>query len=176
MCAGERVVNYLKAMLGDPRHDILFVGYQAEGTPGRAIQRYGPRGGYVDLDGKRYDIRAAVHTLTGCPAHADQGDLVAFIAGIQAGPRRVVLVHGEAKKKQALAQALRVAPGDAEAEVAYWPCGTLTEPVIFPAQSRCAAWYAVAKLLTQVLMAACRLSQGFDHGESRHSSAGGLTI
>jgi metallo-beta-lactamase family protein len=118
MCAGGRVVNYLKAMLGDPRHDILFVGYQAEGTPGRAIQRYGPRGGYVDLDGKRYDIRAAVHTLAGYSAHADQGDLVAFIAGIQPGPSRVILVHGDAEKKHALAQALRNAPGDAEIEVA----------------------------------------------------------
>ncbi|BCU05934.1 hypothetical protein Atep_06110 [Allochromatium tepidum] len=65
MCAGGRIIDYLKAMLGDPRHDILFVGYQAAGTPGWAIRRYGPRGGYVDLDGTRFDIRAAVHTLGG---------------------------------------------------------------------------------------------------------------
>jgi len=26
MCAGGRVVNYLKAMLGDPKHDVLFIG------------------------------------------------------------------------------------------------------------------------------------------------------
>jgi metallo-beta-lactamase family protein len=49
MCAGRRVVDYLAAMLGDPRHDILFVAYQAAGTPGRDIQRYSPRGGYVVL-------------------------------------------------------------------------------------------------------------------------------
>src|SRR5690606_140973 len=71
MCAGGRVVNYLKAMLHDPRHDVLFVGYQAAGTPGGAIQRHGPRGGYVDLDGERIDIRAAIHTLAGYSAHAD---------------------------------------------------------------------------------------------------------
>ena len=58
MCAGGRVVNYLKAMLGDPRHDVLFVGYQARGTPGNAIQTYGPRGGYVDIDDERIEIRA----------------------------------------------------------------------------------------------------------------------
>lgn len=34
MCAGGRIVDYLKAMLHDPRHDVLFVGYQAQGTPG----------------------------------------------------------------------------------------------------------------------------------------------
>jgi metallo-beta-lactamase family protein len=41
---------------------VLFVGHQAAGTPGRAIQQYGPRGGYVELDGQRYDIRARIHT------------------------------------------------------------------------------------------------------------------
>jgi metallo-beta-lactamase family protein len=45
MCAGGRIVNYLKALLGDSRTDLVFVGYQAGGTPGREIQSYGPRGG-----------------------------------------------------------------------------------------------------------------------------------
>jgi len=43
MCAGGRVVNYLKAMLGDARNDVLFVGYQAAGTPGRDILKYGTK-------------------------------------------------------------------------------------------------------------------------------------
>ena len=42
MCTGGLIVHYLKALLGDQRTDILFVGYQAEGTPGRMIQEYGP--------------------------------------------------------------------------------------------------------------------------------------
>lgn len=58
MCAGGRIVNYLKALLPDPRTDVIFVGYQAAGTPGRTIQTYGPDGGYVDLDGERIPIRA----------------------------------------------------------------------------------------------------------------------
>ena len=51
---------------------MLLVGHQAAGTPGRVIQQYGPRGGYVELDGERYDIRARIHTLGGYSAHADQ--------------------------------------------------------------------------------------------------------
>ncbi len=107
MCAGGRIVNYLKAMLGDPRHDVLFVGYQAAGTPGQAIQRYGPRGGYVDLDGQRYDIRAAIHTLGGYSAHADQNDLINFIGRMRAKPREVILVHGEAHAKESLRRELQ---------------------------------------------------------------------
>jgi len=118
MCAGGRIVNYLKAMLGDPRHDIVFVGYQAAGTPGRDIQRYGPRGGYVQLDGRRYDIRAAVHTLSGYSAHADRSDLLDFIGGIPVKPHKVILVHGEAAAKRALQQALQARFSSIEVSIA----------------------------------------------------------
>lgn len=65
MCSSGRIANYLKAMLGDPRHDALFVCYQARGTPGHVIQRFGPKKGYVDIDGQRYDIRACVASIGG---------------------------------------------------------------------------------------------------------------
>lgn len=103
MCAGGRVVNYLKAMLGDPKHDVLFVGYQARGTPGRDIQQYGPNGGYVYLDGERYDIRCGVYTLEGYSAHADQAGLMGFVAGMAKKPREVRLVHGDEQAKKELA-------------------------------------------------------------------------
>ncbi len=107
MCSGGRIVNYLKAMLGDPRHDVLLIGYQAAGTPGRQIQQYGPKGGHVDLDGQRYPIRAGIHTLGGYSAHADQKDLLNFIGRMRHKPRQVRLVHGDAGAKQALAAAIR---------------------------------------------------------------------
>lgn len=106
MCAGGRIVNYLKALLGEPSTDVLFVGYQAAGTPGRAIQQYGPRGGYVMLDGKRCDIRAQVHSLAGYSAHADQRNLLNFIKRMRRRPQVVHLVHGEAQAKAALQREL----------------------------------------------------------------------
>lgn len=102
MCSGGRIVNYLKALLGDGRTDVLFVGYQAAGTPGRAIQDYGPRGGYVILDGQKYPIAAAVHTIGGYSAHADQKDLLNFIRRMRRRPQVVRLVHGDAEAKLAL--------------------------------------------------------------------------
>ena len=107
MCSGGRIVNYLKAMLGDPRHNVLFVGYQARGTPGNAIKAYGPRGGYVDLDGERIDIRAGIDTLGGYSAHADQRGLVNFVTRMRHWPSQIRLVHGERDAKQKLSEVLK---------------------------------------------------------------------
>lgn len=106
MCSAGRIINYLKAMIGDPRHNIIFTGYQAQGTPGKAIQQFGPAGGYVDLEGERFDIRAGITTLGGYSAHADQAGLVRFITRMRHWPEQVRLVHGESKAKASLAQAL----------------------------------------------------------------------
>lgn len=102
MCAGGRVVNYLKAMLGDRRNDVLFVGYQAAGTPGRDILTYGPRGGWVELDGERYEIQARVHQVGGYSAHAGQSDLLRFVDGIAQAPTEIRIVHGDPGAKRAL--------------------------------------------------------------------------
>ena len=102
MCSGGRIVNYLKAMLGDPRHDVLFCGYQAAGTPGRDILAYGPKGGYVMLDGQRVDIKASIHQIGGFSAHADQKDLLNFIARIPKAPKVLRIVHGSDEAKATL--------------------------------------------------------------------------
>ncbi|MCF6781788.1 MBL fold metallo-hydrolase [Stutzerimonas stutzeri] len=106
MCSGGRIVNYLKAMLGDKRHNVIFVGHQAKGTPGHAIQTYGPKGGYVDLEGERIDIRAGITSIGGYSAHADQNGLVEFVTGMRRWPTEIRVVHGEQKAKQALAARL----------------------------------------------------------------------
>ena len=105
MCAGGRIVNYLKAMLGDPRHHVIFVGYQASGTPGAAIQKHGP-GGYVELDRERYEIKAGVTTIGGYSAHADQQELVSFVTGMTQWPSEIRLVHGANFAKRKLGQIL----------------------------------------------------------------------
>jgi len=107
MCMGGRVVNYLKRFLAEPTTDILFVGYQARGTAGRTIQRYGNNDkGYVMLDGEKYLINAGVHTISGYSAHADQTNLLNFIRRMRYRPEKVVVVHGDEEAKQALAEKL----------------------------------------------------------------------
>ena len=102
MCSGGRIVNYLKALIEDSRTDILFVGYQAKGTPGRTIQKYGSKNGYVNLEGKTYDIKASVHTLSGYSAHADQPGLIRFVKGMHRKPGEIRIVHGQDRAKVVL--------------------------------------------------------------------------
>lgn len=107
MCAGGRMQNYLKELLPDARTEVLFVGYQAQGTPGRDIQTYGPRGGYVFLDNERIDIRAGVFTISGYSAHADQANLLNFIKRIYRKPKEIRVVHGDDEAKEALVKKLQ---------------------------------------------------------------------
>lgn len=103
MCTGGRIVNYLKRFLGDPRSDVVFVGYQASGTPGRIISRGSD---WVRLDGRKYTIAADVHQIDGYSAHGDQEDLLQFVQGFQQRPESIRLVHGDYQPKKVLAAKL----------------------------------------------------------------------
>jgi metallo-beta-lactamase family protein len=107
MCAGGRIVNYLKALIEDPRTDILFVGYQASGTTGRKIQQYASKHGYIEMDGKRFTINAGVYTLSGYSAHADQASLIGFVNRMQIKPKKIKLVHGDERAKTVLQKHLQ---------------------------------------------------------------------
>lgn len=107
MCNGGRIMNYLKAMLGDNRHDVLFIGYQARGTMGRKIQKYGPakngrKTGYIDMDGQRISIQAEIHTIGGYSAHAGQKDLLNFVKRMWFKPKEIRLIHGDETAKETL--------------------------------------------------------------------------
>jgi metallo-beta-lactamase family protein len=106
MCTGGRIVNHLAAGIEKPENDVVFVGYQAAGTPGRIIQEHPKGKGTVALNGKKSDIRAGVHTLSGYSAHADQQGLLDWVARMPEKPGRIHLVHGDAHARKALAEKL----------------------------------------------------------------------
>ena len=103
MCTGGRIVNYLERFLNDKTTDVLFVGYQGNKTLGRAIQKYGPRNGYVFINDARITINAKVHTISGYSAHADQNGLIKFVTGMHKKPSHIKIVHGDDDAKNALA-------------------------------------------------------------------------
>jgi metallo-beta-lactamase family protein len=105
MCEGGRVLHHLRAIIGDPRHTVAIVGFQAQHTLGRRLVERRPE---VRIFGLKLDRRAEVVVLDGFSAHADQNDLVTFAEETrQRGPlRQVLLVHGEPQAQEALAAEL----------------------------------------------------------------------
>ena len=94
MCTGGRIVGHLVEGLPDPDNTVMFVGYQAEGTPGRRIQEAAKSGGRVRVDGEEVLVRASIETLRGLSAHADRGELFAWMKAIP-DVKRVALHHGD---------------------------------------------------------------------------------
>ncbi|PID58225.1 MBL fold metallo-hydrolase [candidate division KSB3 bacterium] len=108
MCSGGRIVNHLREGLGEPGNDVLFVGYQAVGTPGRDILKYGRKpNGYVRLRGKKLFIKAGIHQLSGYSAHADQRDLLNWVNAIPEKSKQIKLIHGDPDAQQHLRTLLR---------------------------------------------------------------------
>lgn len=104
MCTGGRIVGHLQELLPLDSTTVLFVGFQAPGTPGRAIQEAaqergrsggpGARSATVRLAHETVPVRATVETLSGLSAHADRLELLRWLRAIPS-PRRIALHHGE---------------------------------------------------------------------------------
>ena len=103
MCTGGRIVHHLKHNLARPECDVVFSGFQAQGTLGRAIV---DGRDYVRIHGLPVKVAARVHTLGGFSAHGDQRDLLRWYDGIPGRPP-VWLVHGEVAAAEGLRDALR---------------------------------------------------------------------
>ena len=92
MCEAGRIRHHLKHNLWREECTILFVGYQAVGTLGRALVEGVKE---VKLFGESIDVRASIRSLVGLSGHADKNGLIEWIEGFQEKPRRVFVVHGE---------------------------------------------------------------------------------
>ena len=101
MCEAGRVRHHLKHNLWDKKNSVVFVGYQAEGTLGRAIKD-GVES--VTLFGEDIQVNAEIHSLDGFSGHADQNGLFAWISNFKTPPKEVFLVHGEEDSKVAFAK------------------------------------------------------------------------
>ncbi len=92
MCEAGRIRHHLKHNLWRPESTILFVGYQAVGTLGRAIVDGAKE---VKLFGEPIEIRASIAKLAGLSGHADKNGLLDWLSGFENKPDRVFVVHGE---------------------------------------------------------------------------------
>ena len=103
MATGGRVVHHLKRRLSNERNAVVFVGYQAAGTRGRALVDGAQM---VAIHGDAIPVRAEVLQLHGLSAHADQDELLRWAQALPSRPRRIFLNHGEDPPRKTLAAAL----------------------------------------------------------------------
>ncbi|MEI7825841.1 MAG: MBL fold metallo-hydrolase RNA specificity domain-containing protein, partial [Chlorobiaceae bacterium] len=91
MCNGGRILHHLKHHIERPECSIIMIGFQAEGTLGRSLVD-GER--EVVIHGRSYAVKAALHTIGGLSAHADQNALIRWMGGFKNKPE-VFVVHGD---------------------------------------------------------------------------------
>jgi metallo-beta-lactamase family protein len=103
MATGGRVLHHLAQRLPDPRNSVLLVGYQVEGTRGRALA---DGVSVLKLLGRYVPVRAEVASFGGFSAHADRAELLAWLGALPQPPQMVFTVHGEPAAASALRQAI----------------------------------------------------------------------
>ena len=104
MLNGGPIMEYLGNLASDERNALVFVGYQAEGTLGRRIQK-----GWREVPiGRRgtIAINLEIVTIDGFSGHSDRRQLVNFIGHIQPKPEKIFTIHGDENKTIDLASSL----------------------------------------------------------------------
>ncbi|MFZ0891776.1 MAG: beta-CASP ribonuclease aCPSF1 [Thermoplasmata archaeon] len=107
MMSGGPVMEYFRAWAPEEKNGILFVGYQAEGTFGRRLQRGLSEASF--MDGSRQQnvpVRLEVATIEGFSGHSDRVQLMNYVATLDPRPQRILLNHGEESKAVDLSTSL----------------------------------------------------------------------
>lgn len=104
MCNGGRIRHHLKHNLWRRQSHVVFVGFQAEGTPGRKLIEGVTR---MKIVGEDIKVSAQIHTLGGFSAHASQTQLIQWLNGFTKRKPKLYLVHGESEAKHSLQQAVK---------------------------------------------------------------------
>ncbi|EKD23915.1 MAG: hypothetical protein ACD_81C00145G0001 [uncultured bacterium] len=104
MSNGGRILHHELRYLPDPNTTILFIGYQARGTMGRAILDGAP---VVRIMGEEIPVRCKMATISGYSAHADQPLLLQWIHPMRQSLKKIFVVHGDVDQMTPFAQKVR---------------------------------------------------------------------
>jgi KH/beta-lactamase-domain protein len=104
MLNGGPVMEYLRGLAPDERNTLVFVGYQADGTMGRRIQK-----GWREIPiGRRETIviNLEIVTVDGFSGHSDRKQLMNFVTHLQPRPEKIFTIHGDEKNTIDLASSI----------------------------------------------------------------------
>lgn len=104
MCNGGRIRHHLKHNLWRRDAHVVIVGFQAQGTPGRALVDGAET---YPMAGEEIIVKATIHTLGGFSAHAGQSQLLQWVSGFTEKKPRIYLVHGDAEAKEQMQHRLK---------------------------------------------------------------------
>jgi metallo-beta-lactamase family protein len=104
MATGGRVLHHLKALLPEPRHAVVFAGFQVGGSRGARLVA-GER--EVKIHGEMVPVRATVSQLQGLSGHADRHELLAWLGHLRQPPAQTFVVHGEPAAADTLRSAIQ---------------------------------------------------------------------
>jgi metallo-beta-lactamase family protein len=99
MATGGRILHHLKNHLGDRRCSVVFAGFQAGGTRGARLVQ-GERS--IRIFGQDVAVNAEIVSLPGMSAHADAGQIMAWLKTAKRPPQHVYITHGEHDAADAL--------------------------------------------------------------------------
>ena len=92
MITGGRIKHHLARRLPDSRNTVMLVGYQAEGSGGRALLD-GAK--FLRIHSEQVPVRAEIVEAGQLSAHAGKSELLRWLSKFQAPPKQTFLVHGE---------------------------------------------------------------------------------
>ena len=104
MCDAGRIKHHLKHNLWNPNNTILFVGYQAIGTLGRALIEGATE---VKLFGETVAVGAEIRQMPGISGHADVNGLMTWIKAFKEKPEKVFVTHGDDEVTEIFARRLQ---------------------------------------------------------------------
>ena len=102
------VVEYFKNWAHSKRNSLCFVGYQAEGTLGRRLQK-----GFSEvpmvINGQTEIVKVGCEmaTIDGFSGHSDRRQLLEFVEQLNPKPRNIICHHGDYHKCNELGHTLR---------------------------------------------------------------------
>jgi metallo-beta-lactamase family protein len=92
MCEAGRIRHHLKHNLWRQDSSVIFVGYQARGTLGRALVDGAKT---VRIFGEEIAVRAHIEMIEAFSGHADRDGLLEWVSAMADRPHQILLVHGE---------------------------------------------------------------------------------
>ena len=104
MANAGRIKHHLKHNLWRPGASIVFVGFQAEGTPGRRIVDGAKT---IRIFSEDIAIKAKIWTINGFSAHAGQSQLLDWLGNFHNKKMPVFLIHGEFAAQEQLASLIK---------------------------------------------------------------------